>query len=69
LAAYKQILRTINNIIFSPAWVFFECGAGQAVGLVDMLKNGGFLDVNVKKDLAGHDRVVFGRVTAAAKKV
>ena len=42
-------------------WMLFEIGCTQAEAVMELLKNGGFLDVYVKKDLAGLERVVGGR--------
>lgn len=41
--------------------MLFEIGCTQAKAVMELLKNGGFLDVYVKKDLAGLERVVGGR--------
>ena len=41
----------------------FEIGCDQGEQVSGLLKEQGFLDVEVKQDLAGLDRVVSGRVS------
>ena len=44
-------------------WLFFEIGYDQGKDLLRLMKDGGFIQVEIRKDLAGLDRVVFGRKT------
>ena len=41
--------------------LFLEIGCEQAGAVTELMKNAGYRDVTVCKDLAGHDRVVSGR--------
>ena len=40
--------------------LFFEIGYDQAEAVKGMMEQAGFLEVTVKKDFGGLDRVVFG---------
>ena len=39
--------------------IFYEIGYNQAEAVSDILRRNGYIDIVVKKDLAGLDRVVY----------
>ena len=41
--------------------LYFEIGYDQGEDVKKLMEQAGFVDVQVKKDLAGLDRVVFGQ--------
>ena len=42
-------------------WLVVEIGSGQAAAVVDVLQAAGLADVEVRPDLAGHDRIAIAR--------
>jgi len=42
-------------------FIFFEIGCNQGMDVSKLLKESGFQDIRIIKDLAGLDRVVTGR--------
>ena len=61
LEFYRRLVREGKEHVKPGGWMLFEIGCTQAKAVMELLKNGGFLDVYVKKDLAGLERVVGGR--------
>ena len=41
--------------------MFFEIGYDQGLDVYKMMENKGFSELNIVKDLAGLDRVIWGR--------
>ncbi len=59
---YRSIIENVNNKICDGGLVIFEIGCNQGDSVRDLLTEQGLVDVKVEKDLAGLDRVVWGRV-------
>ena len=55
---YRKIIETSVNYLNDKAMVLFEIGHDQGEDVSNLLKDAGFSNVWVKKDLAGLDRVV-----------
>ena len=55
---YRKIVETCVNHLNDKAMVLFEIGHDQGEEVSELLKDAGFTNVWVKKDLAGLDRVV-----------
>ena len=60
LLFYRAICNNYRNSLENGGTLVFEIGAAQAKDVKEIMENGGFSGVTVKKDLSGHDRVVFG---------
>ena len=60
LLFYRAICKNYRNSLENGGTLVFEIGAAQAKDVKEIMENGGFSGVTVKKDLSGHDRVVFG---------
>lgn len=60
LVAYKVILSSAEDFLKPDGHVHFEIGYDQGETVSDLMKNAGYVDVRVLKDLAGHDRIVCG---------
>jgi len=60
---YRKITNRAAEYLSDSGRIYFEIGHDQAVDVSEILKAAGFVDINVKKDLAGKDRVVFGRLS------
>lgn len=61
LDAYRAIVPQLAGLLAWGGLAAFECGAGQAGKVVEMLDYSGYLAVGIRADLAGRGRVVFGR--------
>lgn len=57
---YRRITEESRNYLQPGGWLIFEIGAEQGEAVSFYLKQNGFAQVAVKKDLAGLDRVVCG---------
>ena len=58
---YKKIVENCGNYLTEGGSILFEIGHDQGISVSELLKDAGFSDVRVIKDLAGNDRVVAGR--------
>lgn len=59
---YKKIVQEAHQYLNKDGYLFFEIGFDQAKDLKNLLESYGFEDIQIKKDLAGLDRVVYGRI-------
>ena len=57
---YRKIIDASINYLNEGGKLLFEIGHDQGEDVSNLMKEAGFVDVTVKKDLAGLDRVVFG---------
>ncbi len=58
---YRRILKESRFWLKNGGWVFFEIGYDQGQALLFMMKEAGFSQCTLRTDLAGLDRVVFGK--------
>ena len=58
---YRKIIEQSPFYLEDGGYLIFEIGYDQACDVTGMMRAQGFSDVSVKKDLAGLDRVVYGR--------
>lgn len=61
LRAYRAIVPAAPDHLKSGGFIAMEIGAEQGQSVTDMLRQHGFDDVGVARDLAGKDRIVTGR--------
>lgn len=61
LLIYQRIIKDLSKFLNPGGYVYFEIGYNQGKAISEMLKEAGFTDVYIKKDLSGLDRVVCGR--------
>lgn len=59
---YRAIAKNYSNSLKENGALVFEIGSTQGTAVSEILKANGFINISVKKDLAGLDRVVFGTV-------
>lgn len=59
---YKAILTDVKQYLNPKGYLLFEIGYNQGQAVCDLMIEKGFLDVQVKKDYAGLDRVVYGHL-------
>jgi len=62
LAIYKRIIHNADKYLHKGGWLGFECGYKQAQQLRELLIEEGFVNIQIYKDLAGHERVVFAQI-------
>ena len=61
LMFYRRITDKSWDYLKMNGYLYYEIGAEQAADVSDIMKQAGFKDIVVVKDLAGLDRVVMGR--------
>ena len=59
---YERIVAQSKDYLNENGWLMFEIGHDQGAAVSVMMKEAGFKDVRVIKDLARNDRVVVGRL-------
>lgn len=57
---YRRILKDCKTYLVGGGMLFFEIGYDQGKAVCDLMKQADFLEVQIVKDYAGADRVVFG---------
>ena len=57
---YRKIVAESRNYLAKEGMLFFEIGHDQGQAVSEMMEKAGFKEVNVVKDFAGLDRVVYG---------
>ena len=58
---YREITGKASEYLYPGGMLFLEIGCEQAGAVTELMRNAGYRDVTVCKDLAGLDRVVSGR--------
>ncbi len=61
LEAIEGLMRSVARLESRPATVALEIGAGQSAAVSELIGGAGYAEVEVRQDLAGHDRVAIGR--------
>lgn len=59
---YREIIRQSVAYLKKDGWLWFEIGCHQGKQVVALMKEAGYEQVMIKKDLAGLDRIVGGRL-------
>lgn len=59
---YKTIIKDAPKYLNEGGHLLFECGINQANLIAELMKNQGFSGIEIKKDLAGIERVVLGKI-------
>ncbi len=57
---YRRITEESRNYLARGGMLFYEIGYDQAEAVTELMAEAGFVEINVVKDLAGLDRVVYG---------
>ena len=57
---YRRIISKAGKYLKTQGKLMFEIGCDQAEAVEELMKNAGYEQITVKKDLAGLDRVVYG---------
>lgn len=61
LDAIRQIIAEARAWLIADGWLVLEIGSGQGTATALLLDRHGFADIEIRLDLAGHDRVAIGR--------
>ena len=57
---YRRIISEAGKYLKTQGKLMFEIGCDQGESVEELMKNAGYEQITVKKDLAGLDRVVYG---------
>lgn len=57
---YRRIISEAGKYLKTQGKLMFEIGCDQAEAVEELMKNAGYEQITVKKDLAGLDRIVYG---------
>jgi release factor glutamine methyltransferase len=61
LIFYRRIIAVLKEHLSRNGYIFFEIGYNQGIEVAQMLSDAGFLNVQIRKDFCGLDRVVYAR--------
>ncbi|WP_304508399.1 peptide chain release factor N(5)-glutamine methyltransferase [Anaerotignum sp.] len=59
---YRRIIRESHQWLRDGGWLFFEIGYDQGPAVLSMMGDAGFQQCVLRQDLAGLDRVVYGKL-------
>ena len=60
---YRTIVAESRDWLKQGGWLFFEIGYDQGEALRSLLAEAGYAEIGIRQDLAGLDRVAFGKYT------
>lgn len=60
LSFYRRIAKEAGSFLYNGGMLFFEIGCNQADQVREIMEKAGFCRIEVVKDFAGLDRVVYG---------
>ena len=66
LDAHRVLVAGAWDRLVDDGWLVLEVGADQGAPIRELFRRAGYVDVSVRRDLAGHDRVAAGRRRAAS---
>lgn len=58
---YREITANAPAYLKNKGYLLFEIGYNQGEAVADLMRMTGFVNIQIKKDLAGLDRVVYGQ--------
>ncbi len=58
---YRRIIRESRDYLLPDGWLLLEIGFDQGEAVSELMRQNGFSEVHITKDLPGQDRVVSGR--------
>ena len=59
---YREIVRQASDYLEENGMLFFEIGCSQGQEVSGLMERAGFREIKIEKDLAGLDRIVYGRI-------
>lgn len=60
---YRILVKEAYKYLRKDGYIFLEIGHNQGEDVKNLLLEAGFTEVNIEKDLPGHDRVVVGKMS------
>jgi release factor glutamine methyltransferase len=66
LDAIRLLVGGARRWLRPDGWLVIEIGSRHGDRVTDLLQGAGYEDVEIHKDLSGHDRVAVGRVSGEA---
>ena len=67
LEFYRRIVERAPEFLKPEGWLMFELGLGEAQAVKEFMQKD-FTDIITEKDLAGIDRVIYGKLSVLSKK-
>lgn len=58
----RQIISTSSSHLISAGWLLLEHGYDQAAAVRALLAEGGFVNIESRRDFGGHERISLGRL-------
>lgn len=68
LAHIRALVSQARTVLRRPGWLFLEIGAEQGNAVRALMRAAGFEDATIREDLAGRERVAWGRLDGAARR-
>ena len=65
LAVTERLIPAAAEWLTTDGWLIFEIGYHQGQAVRDMLADAGFVDVDIRQDYEGQDRVAYGRAAGS----
>ena len=62
LEFYGKIIKDAPKFLNENGYLLFELGINESLEVAQIMKNTGFKNIQIVKDLAGIDRVIFGNI-------
>lgn len=62
LEFYEKIIKDAPKFLNKNGYLLFELGINESLEVAQIMKNTGFKNIQIVKDLAGIDRVIFGNI-------
>ena len=59
---YDKIIKEAPNFLNKNGYLLFELGIGQAKPVKKLMQEAGFKNIEIKKDLAGIERIITGDI-------
>ena len=63
LEYYEKITKDAPKILNKDGYLLFELGINQSLCVENIMKNNGFSEIEIIKDLSGIDRVICGKIS------
>lgn len=57
---YRRIITEARDYLYHDGMLYFEIGYDQGQAVSDLMREAGYIDVNVVQDFSGNDRIVYG---------
>mgnify|MGYP001550679537 FL=1 len=63
----RRIVDGAGDRLAPGGWLVLEIGSDQGAAVGDLLRSAGYIDVEIRPDLAGHDRIALARSPARSR--